>query len=148
MKEDNSPLHEKYKPAIQSDSQIEKVLDISTLPEKCEDTSLETSILDEEWDNLTQDWQSQPVEKTDINALVKQTRNRTLWAKSIYVLNIIATLSLLVSFGYGVFKDEFGTPWNTYFGVGGLLSCIFVYYETKIRLAVWSKINALSLIHI
>ena len=41
------------------------------------------NILDEQWLSLSQDWQSQPYEKTDIQALLKQTKKRTLLALSL-----------------------------------------------------------------
>ncbi|MCO4797656.1 MAG: hypothetical protein KC484_00450 [Colwelliaceae bacterium] len=141
MKDDESPLNEKYKPILQTENQAENILDVSTLPEKKSDEIIDTSIIDEEWDSLTQDWQTQSFEKTDIQALLKQTKKRTRWAKSCYVLNIIATLGLLASFIYGLLEGEFGKPWNTYLGMGGLMSLIFVYYERKIRIKTWSQVS-------
>ena len=38
-------------------------------------------MLDEQWLSLTQDWQAQPFEKTDMAALVKQTKRRTYLGK-------------------------------------------------------------------
>lgn len=143
MKDDNSPMNEKYKPILQTESHEEKVLNVSTLPEKNDnnDSSIDTSIIDEQWQEITQDWQSQPVEKTDINALLKRTRRRSLWAKSCLVLNIIATLGLLAGFVLGVLNGNFGTPWSIYLGLGGTMSLVFVYYEVKIRWQVWRQLN-------
>ncbi|MDG1752536.1 MAG: hypothetical protein P8I03_12885 [Thalassotalea sp.] len=106
-----------------------------------ENNVIDTSNIDEQWNSLTQDWQSQPVEKTDIQALLKQTKRRTAWAKTCLGLNIIATVGLFISFIYGIFKGEFGTPWNIYLGGGGFMSLIFVYYEVKIRAKTWSQIS-------
>lgn len=141
MNEENSPLNEKQKTILQTKQQAEETLDVSSLPEKHEDNSIDTSVLDEQWNNLTQDWQAQPFEKTDIQALLKQTKRRTIWAKACFVLNVIATVGLLISFIYGLFKGEFGKPWNTYVGLGGGMSFIFVYYEVKIRMSIWRQIS-------
>lgn len=141
MKDNESPLNEKHKAILQTEAQAENVLDVSTLPENRNETPIDTSMIDEQWKSLTQDWQTQSFEKTDIQALLKQTKKRTLWAKSCFVLNIIATVGLLASFIYGVLEGEFGKPWNTYLGMGGLMSLIFVYYERKIRIKTWNQIS-------
>jgi len=96
-------------------------------------------MLEADWLAMSDDWQSQPFDKVDISALLKRTKKRTLWAKSCLGLNIIATLGLLISFIYGLTKGEFSQPMNTYLGLGGLLSAIFVYYEVKIRLTTWQQ---------
>ena len=98
------------------------------------------TVFDDAWAELSQDWQAQPTPKTDINALVKRTRRRTRGAKLCFALNIIATLGLLLVFLYGVFDGQLGGPVNTYLGLGGLISLIFVYFETKLRLATWSQL--------
>lgn len=96
--------------------------------------------LDDTWAELSQDWQSQPVPKTDIAALVKQTKRRTQGAKLCFALNITATLGLLIFFLYGVFHGKLGDPVNTYVGGGAFLSIIFVVLEIKIRLATWRQL--------
>jgi len=106
-----------------------------------EENTNTTSILDEQWAELSQDWQAQPYEKTDVKALLTKTKRRTIWAKTCFALNVIATIGLLISFIYGVLEGEFGDPFNTYLGAGGLISLIFVYYEIKIRASTWSKIS-------
>ncbi|MEW6990119.1 hypothetical protein AADZ91_05450 [Colwelliaceae bacterium 6441] len=141
MNEENTPLNEKNKSTIHSEKKADTHLDVTSLPKKSDQVSLDTSIIDEQWEKLTQDWQSQKVEKTDIQVLLKQTRKRTLWAKTCFALNIIATVSLLIAFIFGVFNGEFGQPWNTYLGFGGLMSLIFVYYEMKIRAKIWTQIS-------
>ena len=98
------------------------------------------SPLDDTWAELSQDWQSQAVPKTDIAALVKQTKRRTQGAKLCFALNIIVTLALLVFFLYGVWQGQLGEPVNTYLGGGAFLSIIFVYLETKVRLATWRQL--------
>jgi len=97
--------------------------------------------LDENWLILSRDWQSQPYEKSDIQALLKQTKKRTLWAKASLGLSVVGTVAFLIVFVYGLFQGEFASPRNTYFGVGGGLSLIFVYYEVKIRLQTWAQIS-------
>lgn len=96
---------------------------------------------DDRWAELTQDWQAQPTAKTDITALMKRTRRRTYGAKFCFALNIIATLGLFIAFLYGIYHGEFAEPFNIYLGLGSLLSVIFVYFETKIRLAIWSQLS-------
>jgi hypothetical protein len=113
----------------------------NNVTDNVESESVDTSIIDEQWNNLSQDWQSQPIEKTDIQALLKQTKRRTVWAKTCLGLNVIATVGLFISFVYGIFQGEFGSPWNIYLGGGGFMSLIFVYYEVKIRAKTWSQIS-------
>ncbi len=141
MNDKNSPFNEKGKVTLPTESQEETMFDVPSLPKKDEQDPVDTSIIDEQWASLSQDWQSQHVEKTDIKALLQQTKKRTLWAKSVFGLNVLATVGLLFSFIHGVFNNEFGKPINIYLGVGGLLSLVFVYYEVKIRAATWRKIS-------
>ncbi len=96
-------------------------------------------MLDEQWLEITQDWQAQPYEKTDINALLKQTRRRTYWAKALFALNVLATLAMLLGFFYGLSQGKFGTSMNTFLGICGVLSMVFAIYEIKIRLTTWQN---------
>lgn len=127
-----------------------KSIDVLSLPQKnCAvdaeagkepPTSDELNILDEQWLAISQDWQAQPVKKTDVSALLKQTKRRTQGAKVCFALNIIATLGLIIAFLYGVYDNQLGDPFNTYLGGGALLSIIFLYFETKIRLNTWRQL--------
>ena len=99
-----------------------------------------SEILDGAWEELSQDWQAQPTPKTDIKALIKRTRRRTRGAKFCFALNIVATLGLLVAFLYGIYDGQWGEPVNIYIGLGGLISLIFIYFEAKIRIAIWSQL--------
>ncbi|MEW6995176.1 hypothetical protein AADZ84_13020 [Colwelliaceae bacterium MEBiC 14330] len=99
-----------------------------------------STIEDEQWLELTQDWQAQPTKKTDVTALLKQTKRRTQGAKLCYALNIMGTLALMLVFLYGVYDNQLGDPVNTYIGVGTLLSVILIYFETKIRLQTWRQL--------
>lgn len=141
MKDENSPLHEKQKTILEAQRQAESVLDISTLPEKKSNDDMNTNMLDEQWASLSQDWQEQPYEKTDIKALAKRTSRRTFWAKTYFILNIITTVSFFAAFVYGIFMGEFGSAWNTYLGGGGLISLVFIYYEADIRMKTWRKMS-------
>lgn len=141
MSQENSPLNENGKVILPTKKQAESALDVTSLPKKSDKEPIDTSLLDEQWAALSQDWQAQPVEKTDINALLTQTKRRTWWAKTCFSLNIVATIGLLVSFIFGVINNELGTPFNTYLGVGGIMSLIFVYYEIKIRANAWRQIS-------
>ena len=96
-----------------------------------------TNVLDEQWLSLSQDWQSQPYEKTDIQALLKQTKKRTLLAKSLLVVDVIATLGLIIALLVGLYQADWGTATIIYLAFGAITSVVFVYYEIKIRLRIW-----------
>ncbi len=111
--------------------------DNSPADENKPDDLSESPMLDEQWLELTQDWQTQPYEKTDIQVLLKQTRRRTYWAKALLALNVLATIAMLSGFFYGLSQGEFGTAMNSFLGICGVLSVIFVIYEIKIRIDTW-----------
>ena len=96
-----------------------------------------TNVLDEQWLSLSQDWQSQPYEKTDIQALLKQTKKRTLLAKSLLLIDAIATLGLIIALLVGLYQGDWGTATIAYLAFGAITSVVFVYYEIKIRLRIW-----------
>jgi hypothetical protein len=93
--------------------------------------------LDENWLLLSQDWQAQPFEKTDIQALLKQTKKRTLFAKSLLALDVIATLGIFIALLVGLYQGDWGAATISYLLFGFITSVIFVYYEIKIRLRIW-----------
>jgi len=93
--------------------------------------------LDEDWLLLSQDWQAQPFEKTDIQALLKQTKKRTLLAKSLLALDVVATLGIFIALLVGLYQGDWGTATISYLAFGFITSVIFVYYEIKIRLRIW-----------
>jgi hypothetical protein len=96
-----------------------------------------TNVLDEQWLSLSQDWQSQPYEKTDIQALLKQTKKRTLLAKSLLVIDVIATVGLIIALLVGLYQGDWGTATIAYLAFGAITSVVFVYYEIKIRIRIW-----------
>lgn len=98
-----------------------------------------TNLLDEQWLALSQDWQSQPYEKTDIQALLKQTKKRTLLAKSLLAIDVIATLGLVIALLVGLYQGGWGTATIAYLAFGCIMSIAFVYYEIKIRLRIWQQ---------
>ena len=100
----------------------------------------ESNILDLQWVELTQDWQSQPTEKSDIKALLKQTKRRTIKAKALFASSVIATITMLLSWCYGTFFAELDPLFNHYMGICGLMSIVFCYYEYKVRIQVWREI--------
>ncbi len=100
----------------------------------------ESSVLDDAWTELTQDWQAQPTLKTDVDALVKRTRKRTRQAKLVFALDIFLALAIILFFFYGVYDGQWGEPTNIYAGLGGLAAGVFVYFETKIRITAWSHL--------
>jgi hypothetical protein len=140
MNEENSPLNEKAQANIQAEQKSETSLDVTSLPaaDDSEDQG-ETSVLDEQWAVITQDWQTQPVQETDVVALLKQTKRRMLWAKVFLTLNVIAVVGIFIYFIIGLSQGDLGTPMNTYLGMSGLVMTIFVYYEIKIRLQTWRQ---------
>jgi len=95
------------------------------------------NILDEQWLALSQDWQSQPYEKTDIQALLKQTKKRTLLAKSLLAIDVIATVGLIIALLVGLYQGDWGTATIAYLAFGAITSVVFVYCEIKIRLRIW-----------
>ncbi|KGJ88947.1 hypothetical protein [Colwellia psychrerythraea] len=96
-----------------------------------------SNVLDEQWLSLSQDWQSQPYEKTDIQALLVQTKKRTLLAKSLLVIDVVATLGLIIALLVGLYQGDWGRATITYLAFGAITSVVFVYYEIKIRLRIW-----------
>jgi len=96
--------------------------------------------LDKDWLHITQDWQNQPFEKTDIRKLVKQTKNRTLKAKLLLAINVFCTLAIVSTFFIALYQGDWDMPTLAYLGFGSIGSIIFIYYELKIRLSVWSHL--------
>jgi hypothetical protein len=140
MNKDESPLNEKGKVTLQTQSQVEPLLDVTTLPKNSNIEPRDTSVIDDQWAAMTEDWQSQPTTKTDIAKLLKQTKKRTFWAKLSLAVDIIATLAIL---GVAMFMWMSGSKDNLtiiYLGISGGLSVIFVFYVIKIRLSAW-KVN-------
>jgi hypothetical protein len=129
-----------------------KQIDVASLPQKNSSADsdkeldkdnqtppLDEQPLDENWLILSRDWQAQPFEKTDINKLLKQTKRRTLWAKSLLAIDIIATLGLIIALMVGLYQGDWGTATIAYFTFGSLGSVVFVYYEIEIRLRIWQR---------
>lgn len=137
MNEENSPLNEKSKVSLQTKSQAETTLDVTSLPKRSDAPTLDTSVVDEQWAAMTQDWQTQPFVKTDMSALVKQTKRSMNRAKALLAFDVIGTVFLLLAVGYGYFIKQWQTPTLIYLGIAGFLSILFVCYEIKIRLASW-----------
>lgn len=98
-----------------------------------------SNLLDEQWEILSQDWQSQPYAKADVEALLKQTRARTLWAKTLLILNIIATLFFIGMAATMMITGSEDTATMFYFIFAAIFSIVFVYYEVRIRLTVWRQ---------
>ena len=109
-------------------------------PEKDRDyPSSDEQSLDDTWLILSRDWQSQPYEKTDIKALLKQTKKRTLLAKSLLAIDIIATVGLIIALLVGLYQGDWGTATIVYLTFGSIMSVVFVYYEIQIRLRMWQQ---------
>ncbi len=93
--------------------------------------------LGEEWLTISQDWQSQPFDKADIAALIKQTKRRMLQAKALLAFDVIGTFVLSVAVLYGFFYANWEVATLIYAGTASILSIIFVVYAVQIRLASW-----------
>jgi len=102
-----------------------------------EPSSKESNILDEQWLALSQDWQTQPFEKTDISALLKQTKKRTFLAKLLLAIDIIATIGLFIALFVALYQGDWGRATVAYLAFGSIGSLVFVCYEIKIRLRIW-----------
>ncbi|WP_448569771.1 hypothetical protein [Thalassotalea ganghwensis] len=94
---------------------------------------------DLDWQNLSSDWQSQPFQKTDISALIKQTRRRVIWAKSLLVIDIVSTLSLIIMFFAGLWVLDWSFATLCYVAFGSVFSVIFCIYTVSIRLKAWRQ---------
>jgi hypothetical protein len=95
--------------------------------------------LDENWLRLSQDWQEQPFEKTDIKKLLKQTKKRTLQAKFLLSLNVLATIAIVIMLIVALYQGDWSRASIIYLSFGSVASIIFVYYEIKIRLHAWQQ---------
>jgi hypothetical protein len=137
MNDKESPFNEKAKITLPTKSQSESMLDVKSLPKKDETITPEFSMLDDEWAEMTQDWQSQPFVKTDINKLLKQTKQRTLIAKLLLSLDILATMGMFVAGIYMWINNSKDEATIIYLVGGGALSVIFVYFAVKFRVTAW-----------
>ena len=136
-----SEENDKIKMVSDSESLQEKHIATETLMAGKEQHGADSSeVFDDTWAELRQDWQAQPTPKTDITALVTRTRRRTRNAKICFAINIFTTMVLIMVFLYGIYNGEWGEAFNIYLGFGSFLSIVFVYFETKLRLATWSQL--------
>ncbi|WDE06463.1 hypothetical protein SG34_005955 [Thalassomonas viridans] len=102
----------------------------------------EESPLDDSWLAISQDWQEQPYEKANLDALVRKTRRRTWWAKACLVANILATAGMLVTLLVGLYRGDWETPHLVTLAVLFVSSVVYVYIEIKIRSAAWQLNDA------
>lgn len=102
-----------------------------------QDNGSDSNLLDDQWLTLSQDWQSQPYQKTDIQTLLKQTKKRTQQAKLLLALDIIATIGLFITLLVGLYQGDWQAATITYLIFGVITSLVFVYYEIQIRLRIW-----------
>ncbi|NQY64413.1 MAG: hypothetical protein HRT38_11890 [Alteromonadaceae bacterium] len=100
--------------------------------------SQEREFLDEQWLALAEDWQSQPYEKVDIQALFNKTRRRILGAKCLLAFDIVVTLAMLVFVVIGFISDSFDLPTLVFLVFGVASSIIYIAYTIKIRLGTWA----------
>lgn len=95
------------------------------------------SPLDDQWQSLVDDWQSQPYQKVDIQALLKQSQKRTLGAKLLLLFDIVATLAIIIAFIVGYVGNTMSTPTLIYLAICGFGSVPYTLYTIKIRRQTW-----------
>lgn len=136
-----SEENDKIKLAVENEKLPAKRVAIEIPIDIKEEHGLDSSeVFDDTWAELSQDWQAQPTPKTDITALVARTGRSTRNGKICFGINIIATVVIILVFLYGIYNGKWGEASNTYIGLGSLLAIIFIYFETKLRLATWSQL--------
>lgn len=92
--------------------------------------------LDQQWQEIAQDWQQQEYKKTDIKALTKQTAARIFKAKLLFAFDLIATLFIVVyfAFNFNNFEDKASFYYMAFAAIG---TPIYMFYAIKIRRASW-----------
>ena len=118
------------------------VIETSITSKKDQPSENSQEALDNTWAELTQDWQSQPYEKVDVQALLSQTKKRTFWAKFLLALNILATVCFIFVVIVMWLSNSQDKTTMTYLIFAAVGSVIFVYYEIKIRLIAWQQVSA------
>ncbi|NMP30887.1 hypothetical protein HII17_04860 [Thalassotalea sp. M1531] len=93
--------------------------------------------LDEQWDSLVEDWQSQPYEKVNITKLIHQLKKRTLYAKSVLGLDVLATLFLFSALFYELKQVPVDIATVIFVGIGAVGSLIYTIVEFNIRIKTW-----------
>ena len=125
-----------------------KQIDVLSLPSKKiasgsendkKNPPLDEQPLDDNWLALSRDWQAQSFEKTDIKELLKQTKRRTLWAKALLVVDIIATVALIIALVVGLYQGDWDNATMSYLAFCAIGSIVLVYYEIQIRLRIWQQ---------
>lgn len=95
------------------------------------------SPLDDQWDDLVNDWQSQPYEKLDLNKLIKQLRRRTIGAKILLGFDVLATILLSVACYWHLTQEPYDLPTIIYLGIGAFGSLIYTIICFRIRIQTW-----------
>lgn len=128
---------------MRSDNEKNKpVIETSMTSKKEQPSEKSQEVFDSTWAELTQDWQSQPYEKVDVQALLSQTQKRTFWAKFLLALNILATVCFIAVVIVMWLSNSQDKTTMTYLIFAAVGSVIFVYYEIKIRLIAWQQVSA------
>lgn len=97
----------------------------------------EKSPLDESWDSLVDDWQSQPYEKVDMTELIRQLKKRTFWAKLCLGFDVAGTLFLFFAWYWIAVNEPEDRATFIYVGIGAIGSVFYTFYAFKIRLESW-----------
>lgn len=137
-----SQENDKNKPVVETSRLKDNpAIKASTTSKKEQSSASSQEALDNTWAELAQDWQSQPYEKVDVQALLTQTKKRTYWAKFLLGLNILATISIIIVVIVMWLSNSQDKTTMTYLIFAAVGSIVFVYYEIKIRLNAWQQIS-------
>ena len=98
--------------------------------------------LSDDWQSFASDWQSQPYNKVDIDALVKQTQRRSFWAKCLLAID---SVTIVILFGFLAYL--FAQPDTDKATIAYVLSaCVifgtYLFYAVKLRLSSWKLMSS------
>lgn len=96
---------------------------------------------DQLWQDLASDWQAQPVSETDIKSLLKQTKRRTLWAKTLLVLDVIGSIAVMLGCLYEWFREDPDVYVRIYLSIASVGCVFYLYFAMKARLNVWKSMQ-------
>lgn len=102
------------------------------------ESAMNEPAMNEQWDNLLDDWQSQPYEKVDIAKLLAQLKRRTLCAKAILAFDAIATLGIFIGAVWFYMNKPEENILFIYLSICGVGSLIYTVLEFKIRIDTWN----------
>lgn len=99
------------------------------------------SPLGDDWDDLVQDWQTQPTKHTDADQLLKLTRKRNRRGKCVFVADIVATLFLIGFWCYSYFFDDMSVSLLTWLGFMAVGAVYYLHLQWQIRRSTWQMLT-------